>query len=373
MMLDSGARGSKEQIRQLCGMRGLMAKPQKSGASGQEIIGKTDFDLPWGLEFAKKCRANDLHIMNTSLSEECEETAILQGKKATFLSLKTPLKNKEKEIIGILGLSIDITKQKEAEKALLEAKKEAEAASQAKTEFLKNMHHDLRTPVAAMICCAEMLKVVDSMEEVRDFAQRLSDSGHELLRFLIEVLDSVRATSGHMPIVNKTFDLQETMHNLIKLHQPIAIKQKLDLILFVDPSIPQNVVGDPTRIYRLLLELLVNALKFTVQGTVAVTVMLVKKENRDLVLKFSIKDTGPGIPRHQQEEIFIRFKKLIPSHEATFMGSGLGLALVKQFLEDLEGEIFLKSPISEAIQGSEFTCFIPMKESLLENIPMEMV
>jgi signal transduction histidine kinase len=109
-------------------------------------------------------------------------------------------------------------------------------------------------------------------------------------------------------------------------------------------------------------------LKFTKEGSVHISVSLAKKEGRDLVLQFSVTDTGPGVPENRQKEIFTHFTKLIPSHEPSFMGSGLGLSIVKQFLEDLKGEVYLQSPLSETMQGSKFTCLIPMRESLVLHL-----
>jgi signal transduction histidine kinase len=153
----------------------------------------------------------------------------------------------------------------------------------------------------------------------------------------------------------------------IKLHQPIALQKGLEFTYFVDPKIPKTLIGDSGRIYRILLELLSNAFRFTKQGKVDILIKLAKKSDRHLVIQCAVKDTGRGFPKEKQEELFMRFKKLIPSHEPTFMGAGLGLAIVKQLMSDLDGEIHVESPIHDN-QGAQFICLIPVTEPLLSDV-----
>jgi PAS domain S-box-containing protein len=338
--------------------------------TGQDIIGKTNFELPWK-DRAEAVNAINNQVMRTGEEYAAEEFGILSnGKIAYFLDKKTPMKDLEGNIVGVMGISFDITARKEAEQALQIAKEQAEAANKAKSEFLHNMHHDVRSPLAALIGCAEIMRCelltpgVD-LNEMQKIADMVVGSGNELLRFLMDMLHSIQISSGNLPIVKEKFNLQGMLDQLMILHQPMAVKQKLQFTLSVDPKIPPNLISDETRIYRILLELLVNALKFTKQGFVELSVKLAKKDGPNLVLQFSVADTGPGVPKDKQKELFVRFTKLIHSHEPTFMGSGLGLAIVKQFLEELEGEIYLQSPLSADTQGTIFTFLIPMRESLL--------
>lgn len=334
-------------------------------SSGQEIIGKTDFDLPWGSELAKAYRENDLRIMSTGLEERVEETAFINDKKVVYLSLKTPLRNKQAEVIGVLGISIDVTKQKETEKKLLEAIKNSEAANKAKTRFLENMRHDIRTPITGIIGCANLIKnLKNNSFKVEEYADILITSSEALLNFLTEVLDSIRVSSGDVPLLRKKFDLNATLKKVIKLNQSKALERNLLLKLEHDSAISKYLIGDPSRIHRIALELVTNALKYTEKGHVIVRTKLAKKDHTNLVIKIIVEDTGIGIPANEQQEIFVQFKRLTPSFQGIYQGSGLGLALVKEFLQDLDAEIYVSSEVNK---GSTFTCIIPIKEALLSE------
>ncbi|HEV2524141.1 MAG TPA: ATP-binding protein, partial [Gammaproteobacteria bacterium] len=140
-------------------------------------------------------------------------------------------------------------------------------------------------------------------------------------------------------------------------------QKKLDLRLNIDKSMPKYLMGDSGRIYRIVLELLANALKFTAQGEVNVIATLVKKTTKNVVIKILVKDTGMGIPIDKQPELFAQFNRLTPSYQGIYKGMGLGLFLVKQFVEDLKAEIHLSSTPEK---GSSFTCMIPLKMPLEE-------
>lgn len=336
---------------------------------GRDVIGKTDFDLPWGQELAKAYRENDLRIMKTGVSETVEEVALINGEKVVYLSFKTSLKNKCGETVGILGISIDINKQKEAEEKLMQAKELAEAANMAKTEFLENMRHDIRTPLCAIASFAELLNSENlDKNTIKKFTASLDKASKELLRFLNEVLESINVASGEIPLLKKKFNFRETLENVVALHYPIALEKQLTLRLHIDEKIPENLIGDPARIYRIILELLVNALKFTKNGHVNVFVKLGKKEEQDVVIKIFVEDTGIGISPEKQQDLFVRFKRLTPSYQGIYKGAGLGLSIVKKFLEDIKGEIYVDSQLNE---GTKFVCIIPLKEPLLVEDPFK--
>ena len=129
-----------------------------------------------------------------------------------------------------------------------------------------------------------------------------------------------------------------------------------------DKTIPRYLLGDPIRIQRIALELVTNALKYTDKGEIIVSTNLVKNENREVIIELSVSDTGMGIPKDKHQEVYTRFTRLIPSYRGTYSGTGLGLSVVKQFIDDLNGEIHIESDVGE---GSTFICLIPLQESLL--------
>lgn len=140
------------------------------------LIGKTDFDLPWGSGIADIFRKNDLHIMTTGETLIIEEKSQVDGKEAVVLSHKSAMRNKHGDIIGILGISIDISERKKIESELLFAKEEAEAASRAKTEFLENMRHDIRTPLTGIVGFADIIKSEANSPHIKEYAENLTAS-----------------------------------------------------------------------------------------------------------------------------------------------------------------------------------------------------
>ncbi|HHV7637103.1 TPA: PAS domain-containing protein [Legionella anisa] len=331
---------------------------------GYELIGKTDFDLPWGENQAELFRQNDLYIMQTGETEIIEENALIEGKNAIFLSHKSPMRNKKGEITGVLGISINITDRKKIEAELKIAKEKAEAASHAKTEFLENMRHDIRTPLTGIVGFTDLIKSAAKSTQIEEYADNLVASSHALLDFMDEVLEAIHVSSGEVPKVRKKFVLQRIVQHVIDLNKAKASAKHLRLSLNFDPNIPKYLIGDPVRIHRILLELIANSLNFTDTGFVTLTAKLAKQENREIIIQFVVEDSGMGIPKDKQQEIFLQFKRLTPSYKGIYKGAGLGLAVIKQFIDELDGEIYVESTVAK---GTLFTCIIPLKTALLED------
>lgn len=334
-----------------------------------DIIGKTYKDL-YDSKSGEFYKVVDAEVMNTGIAKTLEEPLYHpDGTESIWLSSKVPLRNSAGKIVGMLGTSVDITARKHAEQALKKAKEAAETANKAKSEFLENMRHDIRTPLSGIVGLAELLNDEKiSRAKIREFTKNLEQASKELLRYLNEVLESINVASGEIPLLKKRFNLKETLENVIKFHQPVAIEKELTLALFIDEDIPEYLIGDSVRIYRIVLELIINALKFTKKGHISVFATLGKKSGRKIIIKIAVEDTGVGISPEKQQDLFVRFKRLTPSYEGIYKGAGLGLSIVKQFLEDLEGEIYVDSHLDK---GTKFVCLIPVKEPLLEEDPFK--
>lgn len=336
--------------------------------SRKEIIGKKNSDLPWNCNTGVLPEALDKinqEVIQTGKALLLEEPATLRdGTELVFLSNKVPIYNQIGNIMGMVGISLDITDRKKIEAALRLEKIKAQTANKAKTEFLQNMRHDIRTALTGIVGLSELLQSETNPDKIQAFTRSLTQSSHELLRFLNEVLESIQVASGEIPVLNKKFSLREILENIVKLHQPVALKKQVNLTLKIEETLPHSLIGDPVRIYRVILELLANALKFTPTGHVNIVASLEKKEKQDLVIKILVEDTGIGIPLEKQQDLFVRFKRLTPSYEGIYQGPGLGLSIVKQFLQDLKGEIYLESRLNK---GSQFACILPLKIPLLEQ------
>jgi PAS domain S-box-containing protein len=265
---------------------------------------------------------------------------------------------------GVTGIAVDITEEKNREIELKKAKEEAEKANLAKTEFLKNMRHDIRTPLTGIVGFAEILKLESKEPRIKEYSDNLVASSHALLNLMDEVLEAIRVSTGDIPMLKRKFNLKTTFQQVIDLCIAKASEKKLNLSLSIENNLPNFVIGDKIRLHRIALELVGNALNFTDAGYVTLGVSLAKKDNRHLVIKMSVKDSGIGIPKEKQQEIYVQFKRLTPSYQGIYKGAGLGLYVVKQFIEELEGEIYVES---EPLKGTIFTCLIPFQESLLDN------
>ncbi|KTD49814.1 response regulator [Legionella quateirensis] len=335
-----------------------------SEANESYVVGKTDYDL-FNKETADEYRKNDLEVMKHRIEITREEaTQLPNGEIVTLLSKKRPFLDKNNNLIGIIGNSIDISDRKKMETELKVAMEKSEAASQAKTEFLENMRHDIRTPLTGIVGFADLLKMESDNPLIKEYSENLVASSHALLDLLDEVLEAIRVSSGEIPKLKKKFNLEHTLNHVIDLNRAKAAQKKLALSLKFDKHIPRYVIGDKVRLHRVALELVANALNFTDSGHVTFSAVLAKRHQRELVVKLIIEDSGIGIPKDKQQEIYVQFKRLTPSYKGIYKGAGLGLAVVKQFIDELSGEIYVES---ESRKGSRFTCVIPLQEPLLDD------
>jgi two-component system aerobic respiration control sensor histidine kinase ArcB len=335
------------------------------------ILGKTDYDLAPKIGLSRETIdsliSTDKEIIisgSPRLNVEELPFYFVNGKAIIQLTNKVPLRDEDDNIIGVVGISIDITKRKEMEEELRHAKEAAEAANKAQTEFLENMRHDVRTPLVGIIGFSELIKSEVDDLKTKEYADNLVASSHALLDFLNEILEAVRVASGEIPLLKKKFDLKARLENIVKLNQAKASEKRLSLQFSYDDNIPSYLIGDPIRMQRIMLELIANALNFTSKGYVKVAATLAEKENKNVIIKLSVEDSGIGIPVDKHADIFTRFKRITPSYEGIYKGAGLGLSIVKQFIDELDAEIYVTSKPNE---GAIFTCIFPLKESLLDE------
>jgi two-component system aerobic respiration control sensor histidine kinase ArcB len=331
--------------------------------SKSEVIGKSDYELPWR-EQAAQLYEHDNIVIKTGkpyISEEIVSSRV--GEMLTFLVTKVPLRNNKGKVIGTIGSSVDITKQKELEKDLRKAKEQAEAANRVKTEILENLRHDIRTPLTGIVGFASIIAEESKDPKMKEYVNNLVASSYALNDLLNEILEVIRIGS-EIPILKKKFDLKNKLSDVIKLTKPRALQKNIQLIFNYDEKIPHFLIGDFKRIHRIVLELVTNALNFTNQGFVKLSAQLEKEGKRKIVLRIEVEDTGIGIPPEKKQEVFLHFKRLTPSYEGIYKGAGLGLSIVKQFVEELEGEVYIES---REEGGTCFIIFLPLKKPLLQN------
>ena len=340
---------------------------QDSGLSSRKmIVGKTAYDLllqdqseEEKQQQAAITNSFDEEVMKCDRTMTFEEHVVLEDKSiATFLSKKTPLHDEYGNVAGLVGISFDITDRKKSEEYLKIAKEQAEAANRSKIEFLENMRHDIRTPLTGIIGFAQLIQKEASNPLVKEYADNLVMATTALLDFQNEILDAIKVSQGEIPVLQQKFSLKTICQRVIDLVRPKAILKKLPLYFHLDATLPEFFYGDSKRLFRILLELMTNALKFTATGHIHLKLNCAEKNVDLIMLRCEVIDTGIGIPNNKKEDIFIRFHRLSPSSDGVYEGTGLGLSTVKQFVTDLEGKITIDSAIN---QGTTFVCFIPLR------------
>lgn len=331
---------------------------------GHELIGKTDFDLPWVEGVSKKYRENDLSVMEAGKTIVVEEISQMDGHEITVLSHKSPLRNEKNEIFGILGISLDITTLKELQASLVKSKEKAEIANKAKSEFLQNMRHDFRTPFTGILGMARLLYEEETDNDKKDKLNDIVKASQVLLEQLNEIADFIALEDGGLVVLEKQFDLYKVIDEVKQSLLPAAKEKQLKFKVIIDENTPRYIIGDRSRTHRILINLLANAIKFTKSGHVLLQVKLAKQEDNRCIIKFRFEDTGIGISKEDQDIIFEKFSRLTPSYKGIHPGKGLGLRIVKQFLDELDGEIHhIKSQLNK---GTTFIILIPYKQTLLK-------
>ena len=259
--------------------------------------------------------------------------------------LITPLNpDKDKNnISGYLVQVLDITKRKLAEEALRQAKEAAESANRAKSEFLANMSHEIRTPMNAIIGLTRLALKTALTNKQRDYLTQIDSSSQVLLGIINDILDFSKIEAGKLSLESVNFHLDDVLDNLSNLLSLKIEEKNLELLMATGIDVPSYLVGDPLRLGQILINLTSNAIKFTELGTIVIKTELVKRENEQVKLRFSVQDTGIGISQSVIPSLFEAFTQADGSTTRKFGGTGLGLAICKRLVKMMGGDIQVES------------------------------
>ncbi|MFZ5517415.1 MAG: ATP-binding protein [Candidatus Zhuqueibacterota bacterium] len=332
------------------------------GVNAQEdILGKTDYEI-FTREFAEKSFLDDEYIRATKqpIIGKIENETLPNGNSRWVSMTKVPILNDAGELDKIVGISRDITRIKLTSEALEKAKLAAESANRVKSQFLANMSHELRTPMNGIVGMLE-LALTSMSGKQQDFLKTARASAAELLDLLNKLLDFTDIENQNLGLAPVNFNLKQLIEETLDNFRPKAQLKRIDILCQINPDVPLLVKGDAVRLKQIFQELLDNSLKFTERGTITFSVdlpdefrknVISRKCNIDqIVLQFSIADTGIGIPKDKVEFIFDCFYQVDGTFTRRYGGTGIGLSISRKLIHLMGGEIRVES---ETDRGSTF-------------------
>lgn len=291
--------------------------------------------------------------------EGANEYTALRKDGSTFpIMIYSSVIRKEGAPVGLRGIIVDISKRKSYEKEVERARDAAERMNRAKDEFLANISHELRTPITAILGFSELLQGTDLSEQQQQYLGTMIASSETLVALVDDLLDLARIEAGKVYLEREEFSLRKLIGEIADSQKPAAKAKNLAFVTRVATEVPDRLMGDPLRLKQILLNLTVNAIKFSEVGEISLCVVSAGGRPSTPLLRFDVADTGIGIRAEDVAEIFQPFSQLDPSSTRKFGGAGLGLAICRKLLEIMGGEISVDS--REGV-GSTFHIHLPFE------------
>jgi PAS domain S-box-containing protein len=327
-----------------------------TGCTRDELIGapfKSYFTDPERAEAAIKLVLSEKKVTDYELTVRAHA-----GKQTVVSYNATTFYDRGRTLQGVFAAARDVTERNQVEAELRQAKAAAESASQTKSDFLASMSHEIRTPMHAIIGIADLLAKTPLSPEQDKYVQIFRRAGDNLLNLVNDILDLSKVEAKQLELGRTGFSLNDLLEKVTEMVAGRAEGKGLALVTEIAPHVPIDLVGDPTRLRQVLLNLVGNAIKFTQSGEVALRVMPDEDSSIPGSLRFTISDTGIGIPAEKLGAVFERFTQADSSTTRRFGGSGLGLTISKSLVELMGGRIWVESEVGK---GSVFSFTVPLE------------
>ena len=327
-----------------------------TGCTRDELIGapfKNHFTDPDRAEAGIKRVLSERSVTDYELTARDRD-----GKQTTVSYNATTFYDRNRTLQGVFAAARDVTEGKRVEMELNLAKLNAESASRTKSDFLASMSHEIRTPMNALIGIADLLAKTDLTAEQEKYVRIFRRAGDNLLNLINDILDLSKVEASQLELESAGFTLADHIEIVMEMIGPRAREKGLVLFCDIADGLPEGLVGDSTRLRQILLNLLGNAVKFTSTGEVSLHVTHQQDIGLAPALKFSVSDTGIGIPVNKLAQVFERFVQADTSTTRRFGGSGLGLTITKRLVELMGGRIWVESEVD---RGSVFSFTLPLE------------
>jgi PAS domain S-box-containing protein len=327
-----------------------------TGSTRDELIGapfKDYFTDPERAESAIKLVLSEKKVTDFELTARARD-----GKETVVSYNATTFYDRARTLQGVFAAARDVTEWKRVELELKQAKAVAESASRTKSDFLASMSHEIRTPLNAIMGIADLLAKTPLTPEQDRYVEIFRRAGDNLLNLINDILDLSKVEASQIELERTGFSLKDLLEKVIEMVAVRAHEKHLSLVSEIAPNVPNDLVGDPTRLRQVLLNLIGNAIKFTEAGEASLRVTLDGDSSTPTSLRFAISDTGIGIPSEKVDRVFEPFRQADSSTTRRFGGSGLGLTISKRLVELMGGRLWVESEVGK---GSVFSFAVPFE------------